>query len=885
MRNSTLTRKIKTSFPIAVVLFLLLANSSNPPNGRTGAPGDGRCSDCHGGNNFAGDVEIEGLPGTIMTGETVTLTVNVNNTDGNAVRAGFQVVALFNDGNTNAGDFSESSADIGTQNANGREYVEHRGAKNFSNNSASWTFDWTAPNSPGDVTLYAAGNITNGGGSSGDAAKFASFETTVEGEQVDPLMASISKSDISCNGEEDGSASVSASGGTPPYSYDWNNGSSNASINNLTPGMYSVTISDNAGEEVMLEVIIGEPDAINIDGIINDVQCSGQMNGSINITVSGGSGNLDYNWSNGANTQDISNLSPGDYTVMVSDDNDCSAEMTFSISVPDPLGGVINAVNESGDDANDGVAEIEVAGGTPPYQIMWSTGQSGNSISGLMPGEYSVTILDDNDCNVTYSFMIESFNCSFEANIMTTNVSCFGIEDGSAEIMVDNEVAPVTYDWSNGTTASTVSNLAPGDYDVMVTDGTGCTLLLMFTIDEPEDIGISFATTGIECNQDTSQIQAMITGGTPGYSVEWSTGETNPMIEAMAGIYSITVTDALGCVRTDSIEVIANDTVPPTILSYDTVVVFLDTLGQSLVHVSMVDTGSFDNCQLDTLLLSIDTLGCADLGFMSGVLSAIDDAANISTKEIIFEVVDTIAPTAVCPNTIFVTACTDTVEYDIPLAFDNCSIDSISLAEGLPSGSIFPVDSTKVSYNFYDQSGNFHCCSFWVVVEDSLRIQIDSVNQAGSEQGGSIEVTVSGGEGPYNYSWTLLDSGEISTDEDVFGLQPGAYLLTVTASNGCLATSQVILIDETTSSYAVNDGLEELKIYPNPVDWELNIVYEGEIDIADVVIISSTGQVISTANYKINKTNRFDVSNFPQGIYFLVISSGEGVISRKFVKQ
>ena len=169
------------------IAIIFIANSGNPPNGRTGAPGDGRCSDCHGGNNFDGNVEIDGLPSTIMTGETVSLTVNVNNTDGNAVRAGFQVVALLDSDNSNAGDFSENSGDLGTQTSGGREYIEHRGAKNFSNNVASWTFEWTAPSEPGDVTLYAAGNIANGGGSSGDAIKFSSFTTSVEGEQSNPF--------------------------------------------------------------------------------------------------------------------------------------------------------------------------------------------------------------------------------------------------------------------------------------------------------------------------------------------------------------------------------------------------------------------------------------------------------------------------------------------------------------------------------------------------------------------------------------------------------------------------------------------------------------------------------------------------------------------------
>ena len=697
-------------------------------------------------------------------------------------------------------------------------------------------------------------------------------------------MANIDKSNVTCNSESDGSATVTATGGTPPYTYDWSNGGSTTTISNLEAGTYSVTVSDGNADEVTIEVTITEPSEISVAGSVTDIACNGEMSGAINITVSGGSSNYNYDWSNGSGSQDIDGLGPGEYNVVVTDGNNCSVERSFTIQEPSELTSVVSTTDESSEGGLDGSATVEATGGTPPYNYAWSNNSMEQTITNLSPGTYSVTVTDANGCEIDMNFDIQAFECTFQADLATSDVMCFGENSGTATITINNEQTPVTYDWSTGATTSSVSDLVAGNYDVVVTDGSGCSLTFMFIISEPNELVLTVDQAIGNCPNDTSFLTAIAAGGTPGYTYLWSSGETTSTIPTLStGLTTVSVIDAVGCMTSDTILVEANDTIPPIILAYDSLTVYLDTAGFAMLVIQHLDTGSFDNCNLDSIWLDQDLFDCLDLGSNTVLITAQDMSGNMASKSVRIWVADTIPPSAICPMTIFATSCEDTIDYEIPMAFDNCSVDSIELAEGLPSGSIFPVDSTKVSYNFYDASGNFHCCSFWVVVEDSFNVEIDSVVQSASGNG-SIAVSVSGGTRPYRFSWNLLDSGEISTSEDINNLEPGAYILIVTDAKGCTYQTDAILIDETTNSIDLAVD-ENLRIYPNPVNDNLNINYSGEMVPVQLGVYSSIGKLFLKKSLLLTAATTMDVHQLPAGIYYLVLMTDEGIVNRKFLKQ
>ncbi|MBK7343428.1 MAG: hypothetical protein IPJ06_10265 [Saprospiraceae bacterium] len=186
-------RSVYTLLGVVLCTILFFSNSSNPPNKRTGAPGDdGTCADgCHGGGGFSGTVDISGLPSTIQAGQVYTITLTATATAGSPSTGGFQILAL-NEANQNVGDLIVTNgAETGTNTQSGREYMEHRGDKTYSGNSVSWTFNWQAPNGPNDeeitlwfVSVMANNNMEN----SGDNVITNTFTGTITGALIHLLF-------------------------------------------------------------------------------------------------------------------------------------------------------------------------------------------------------------------------------------------------------------------------------------------------------------------------------------------------------------------------------------------------------------------------------------------------------------------------------------------------------------------------------------------------------------------------------------------------------------------------------------------------------------------------------------------------------------------------
>ena len=206
----------------------------------------------------------------------------------------------------------------------------------------------------------------------------------------------------SCNGASDGEMQLMVNGGVPPYSFLWSDGSTNQNLTGVPAGNYDVTVTDaNGCTETLTNLPITDPPVImvNIDNA-TDVSCNGAEDGSIQISVSGGTGGYTYSWSNGETSGGLSNVGPGDYTVTVTDMNNCSSATTTTISEPTALSGTMSSTNTL---TNTGSAEIVVTGGTPPYTYAWSNGETTDAISQLEPGIYTVVVTDANGCEYTDS--------------------------------------------------------------------------------------------------------------------------------------------------------------------------------------------------------------------------------------------------------------------------------------------------------------------------------------------------------------------------------------------------------------------------------------------------------------------------------------------------
>ncbi|HEX5625583.1 MAG TPA: SprB repeat-containing protein, partial [Saprospiraceae bacterium] len=403
--------KLTLLIPVLLASSLLfLSNSGNPPDGRTNAPFDGFCSDCHGGGTYDGIVDIAGLPATIMPNTTYSITLTATATNGSPVRGGFQLVSV-NSSNQNFGDLSNTSGETGTSMSGGREYIDHRGAKNFSGNTVSWSFNWTSPNGPSGsmVTMYFAANLTNGNGStSGDRPISASKTATMTGGG-NPLVASISsKKNVSCFGGNDGDATATATGGQPGYSYAWSNGQNGNMATGLTSGNYIVTVTDMAGTTATANASITQPTLLRHNlQILRHVSCPNGTDGAVTASATGGIAPYNFNYSTGS----PNNLRAGIYTVTVTDANSCSSSSSFEILEPDSFAiSLINLDNPDCPRDSNGLIQIAVTGATSPYKYKWSNGETTSSIGNLGIGNYMVTITDAKNCNAVRGYTLSSLD-------------------------------------------------------------------------------------------------------------------------------------------------------------------------------------------------------------------------------------------------------------------------------------------------------------------------------------------------------------------------------------------------------------------------------------------------------------------------------------------
>jgi len=426
-----------------VAIIFGLSNASQHPisgsSGYTGAPPDSTCGQCHTGNNsnLDGSITIDGLPSTIITGETYTLTVTITNPNGNAVKGGFQMVAL-NGSNGQAGSYGATPPFTSLRNAGGKIYFGHVNAQNFpGSNELSYSIDWTAPATTGTnpvIKFYAASVIANGAdGNQNDRVVLTNLQIPIQ-SGAQPLEATIENvMDISCFSFQDGTATVSATGGTSPYTYQWSNGVTSMTNTTLPAGPFTVTVTDNVGATSTATETISSPPQIFVNAS-GSIVCIGASNGTASVLASGGTGGFSYEWNTGDITQNISNLETGTYFVTVTDANNCQAtgsatvtespEMTITFNTEDP---------QCFGDAS-GYALATVTGGTAPFTYSWSNGGTNQNIQNVTAGTYIITVTDIAQCTSTNTVTINNPQMIVGSTTIQQNISCFGGNNGVAMV-------------------------------------------------------------------------------------------------------------------------------------------------------------------------------------------------------------------------------------------------------------------------------------------------------------------------------------------------------------------------------------------------------------------------------------------------------------------
>jgi len=570
-----------------------------------------------------------------------------------------------------------------------------------------------------------------------------------------------------CQGSSTGAINATISGGLAPLNLSWSgpNGFSSTStlLTDLASGVYVVTVTDANGCVVTRSFDVSEPGLFQVNGVMSSypggwqISCAGATDGSIDMTVTGGTGNLSYSWTGPGlvdpSLEDLSGLGAGTYTLTVSDENGCTTLAAYTLNAPAPLAaslvpGTYGAFNTSCAGAADGFINTSITGGTVFYDVAWTgpDGFTANTVSifSLAPGTYNLAVTDANGCSTTASRTLVAptpLNTSLNTSTSASGdaIACAGASTGSIDLSVSGGAQPYSYAWQgpNGfsSAAQDINALAAGTYAVTVTDANGCVQVLPVTLTEPTAVVLnssnsSYNGAAISCaGSSDGSIDVSVSGGAGGFSFAWSgpNGFTNSAQDLSglgAGTYVLVATDANGCTSNTSI-----------------------TLEAPAPLENAFALSDFNG----------NAISCA--GAMDGTITL---AVNGGTAPL--EIV-----------------------WSGPAGFAS----NASELDGLAAGT-YNVTVT-------DANGCVETSSVTLEAAAPLAIDLDAVTFVGGNNvscsgaaDAAVDLSINGGTAPFTIAWTD-GLGFTANTEDIANVGAGVYQVTVSDANGCSATEFITL--------------------------------------------------------------------------------------------
>ena len=358
--------------------------------------------------------------------------------------------------------------------------------------------------------------------------------------------------EISCHGYSDGEININFYGGTGPFE-NYLNGilQQNWLSTNLTAGSYINEVIDANGCTTNPDtIILQEPLPIVPVLMLENISCNGLCDGQISVSTSGGIAPYSYSWNNSSNSNYLDSLCSGNYTLYITDYNNCNHNISGTIIEPQPITSTLTidsilCYNDSSQ------VEINIFGGTQPFTFNWSNG-SNNYYTTFSSGNHSIQASDINGCIITDSFTILNPDSIISIN-NTTNTNCFGGNDGSVFINVISGGNPsYSYSIDNGVNyqiSNIFNNLTAGNYTFLISDINGCLSSTSAIIMEPDEITSNTNAIDVSCyGYCDGSVSIISSGGTPPYSYFWSNGNNN----LCAGFYNVTITDSNNCIAINS---------------------------------------------------------------------------------------------------------------------------------------------------------------------------------------------------------------------------------------------------------------------------------------------------------------------------------------------
>lgn len=676
---------------------------------------------------------------------------------------------------------------------------------------------------------------------------------------IQPAILEISEitTNVSCFNGGNGAISLSVTGGVAPYTYSWTHGATTQTLSNLTMGNYAVTVTDANGCTKSKTITINQPlSALSISEVHTNILCIGNSTGAVNISVSGGTSPYSYSWSNGATSEDLSNIPAGTYSVTVTDAKLCTTALSVTLTQPlTALSVTTSSVNVLCFGNATGSINATTTGGTGGYTFLWNNGATTEDLSSIAAGTYTLTAKDANNCTFTIpAIVISQPSAALSPTYSAINVSCHGGADASINLSVTGGTAPYTYSWSNGSTTEDLSGLTVGNYTVVVTDAHNCTSTLNVPITQPlAPLALSQLHSDILCYGNlTGWIDLSVTGGTSPYTYAWASGQVTQDIAAIAsGNYSVVVTDGKSC--SASLSVTLTQPSAPLLATFTKVNV--SCFGNATGAIDVTVSGGTTPY---TYLWSTGATTQDLSGLVAGTFSlVITDATNCTFSTGPIAVTQPVAPLQVS-STVDDVDCFNGSDGAIDLTVTGgTSPYSYTWSTGATTQDLSGIIKGIYSVVVTDAKG----CT--ASLSDTVTQPLDSISLSATKidvlcfgnNTGSIDASVSGGTGAYMYSWS---NGQ--TTQDIDSLLAGSYKLVVKDAKLC-SDSITILISQ---------PLSPLTLSATHTDALCIGGTQGTIDLTVV-----GGTVPYTYSWNNSETTQ-DIQNLYNGTYFCTVTDNHG---------
>lgn len=657
-----------------------------------------------------------------------------------------------------------------------------------------YTFDLgSQQNSTGVFNNLAAGNysatVTDNSGC------YAVLPVSIN--EPPKLEVQIAATNVTCFGGDEGAATAQSNGGTGVLSYQWNDPATQSQANavNLTAGTYTVTVSDQNGCSTTASATLSQPPDMQLFVTSWLTKCAGDSTGQAAIGVNGGISPYNYAWSNGQSGALAINLAAGNYTVTVTDNAGCAKTSFALIGSPPALSATIDSTAATCADWANGIASVGAQGGSGTLTYQWSdpSTQTTATASNLAAGNYTVTISDQNGCQLSLATTI----LAPPAIVLTvdhTDALCSGTATGSASATVSGGTGNISLQWSDlsGQTGTMAQNLNAGTYTVTATDENGCSAENTVLIAQPEALSLFTVPMPVTCfGRADGGVATQIQGGTAPMNYLWNSSETAASIsDKAAGVYTVTVTDANGCTAVSSSTITA-----PDVLTVDVVSQNVDCFGAATGSAKLEingGTGAY------TVLWN---------GPGSFVANG-PEITNVADGNYAVTITDAAGCSAV--QTVLITAPASALTVNLPAQGDTiCFGANNGMATAMPSGGTAPYTYLWNSNNQTTVTAtSLAAGSYQVTVTDAKNcIAIDSVfipqkaplvvvaqggtaDCFGPNSGTAQVITVSYGTIPANlsqFTWQW-NTNPVQTGQQATGLLAGqTYTVTVTDQLGCSA--------------------------------------------------------------------------------------------------